>query len=285
MRPIRQVVAQNLRYKYISISEDETKLTVRTLLPVPLDTANPDVDEALFYSTASLLNRYVNLNRTLFFINAEGTFDKESRLGKRWWKPGANIQFLINTTLANQGVISVVSKHQCLPDTEERSTEWLKRIGCQGLCQLYCRSASESIIDAAKSFACDMKGKVFTNMDTSRIIGITAEDLASNYEASNCLMTHPVISVPESVRPDDVFEGALMLIRGEDGQIATECNGDWWVVEALAGYVAHRKVVVENGVGYFSARAMDLLDGDVMDFQVKDQVGHIFTTASTRIKE
>lgn len=285
MRPIRQVVAPNLRYKFVSIAEDENKLTVRLLHPVPADTANPDVDESLFYSTTSLLYRYVRLDGQLFYITAEGSFDKESRLGAKWWKPGANIEFITNTTLANQGLISVVSKHQCYPNTEERSTEWLKRLGCQGLCQIYCRSSSESVRDAAKSFACDEQGKVYTNMDTARFVAITSDYLEANHEASGFLITHPVLSVPKTVKPEATFECVLMLFRGEDGQVATECTGDWWIVESLAGYVAHRKVVVEQGVGYFTARAMDLLDGDVMDFLVKDQAGYVFCTAKTEIKE
>ena len=284
MRPIRQVIAENLRYKYLSIAEDENRAVVRILLPVPADTAHPDVDEREFFSTQSILYRYVTRDDTLFYVSAEGIFDKTSRLGRLWWKPGANIQFITNTTLANQGVISVVSKHDCVPDSGERSTEWLQRIACQGLFQLYCRSSSESIAEAAQSFASDKDGKVYTNIDTTRIRPMTAAALHADPDASRFLMTIPVLSLPARVAPFQEFEGLLTLYRGEDNRIAEECSGDWWLVDALSGYVSTRKVVVDKGIGRFRARALDLRPGEVMELRVLDQAGHVFSSASISVE-
>ena len=284
-RPIRQVIGTGLRFKYLSVTEDMNRLMVRILLPVPSETAFSPMSEEEVYSTKELLHHYVKLQDTLYFIQAEGAFDRTSRLGKLWWEAGANIEFITDTYMANQGRISVVSKHRCEPNSLERSTEWLKRVGKQGLCQIYCRTQAENIIDAAKSFATDRGGKVFTNVDTSRLIPMTTQALHDNPKASNFLITHPIIQVPDIVSPYEPFAGRITLIRGEDGQVATECNDDIWIVDAWAGYVINKKVRVKNGVGYFWARALDLEDGDTMEFEVKDLAGHVFATTQTTVKE
>lgn len=284
-RPIRQVVGTGLRFKYLSITEDLNRLMVRILVPVPSDTAFTQMGEDVFFSTQEILHHYVKLQDTLYFVQAEGVFDRTSRLGKLWWEAGANIEFITDTYMANQGRISVVSKHRCDPNTLERSTEWLKRLGKQGLCQVYCRTQSESIVEAAKSFVTDREGKIFTNVDTARLVQMTTQELKDNPKASNFLITHPIIQVPDIVSPYEPFAGRITLIRGEDGQVATECNDDIWIVDAWAGYVVNKRVRIKNGVGYFWARALDLEDGDTMALEVRDLAGHVYATTQATVKE
>lgn len=284
-RPVRVIVAKDLRFKFVSIMEDENRLAVRLLLPVPSDTAHSNISDKDFFSTKELLHQYVKQKDTLYFVQAEGVFDRTSRLGKLWWEAGANINFITDSYLSNLGHISVTSKHRCIPNSLERSNEWIKRVGKNCLCQIYCRSSSESIIDAAKSFPYTEEGMIFTNIDKNRFVPMTTEELWSNPNASSFFTTHPIIQVPTTVNPYEPFAGRITLLRGEDGQVATECTGDIWLVDSDSGYLPKKKVRVEKGIGYFWARALDLEEGDVMEFTVSNLAGHVFDRTETTVKE
>lgn len=284
-RPVRQIVGEGLCFKYLSITEDENRLMVRILVPVPNDMAHSDVSDQDFFSTKVLLHRYIKQDNVLFFVQAEGCFDRTSDLGRKWWESGANIEFITDSYLANQGIISVVSKHRCYPNSLERSTDWLRRLGKQGLCQIYCRTQNESIVNAAKSFTTDIEGRTYTNIDKKRLVIMSTDELNSNPLASSFLITHPIIQIPDFVNPYEPFAGRITLFRGEDKQVATECNGDFWMVEALSGYIPNRIVKIVNGIGYFWARALDLEDGDVMEIRVADMAGHIFNSVKAIVKD
>ena len=49
----------------------------------------------------------------------------------------------------------------------------------------------------------------------------------------------------------------------------------------MQGVVINRKVTVKEGVGYFKARAMDLQEGEIMEFTVADAAGHVFARTQT----
>lgn len=274
MRPIRQVIASNQQFKYISVTEDENRMVVRILLPLPKNT-KVTTSSSKILSTELLLGNIIELFGEWFKVVAEGCFDRTSRIGKLWWKIGANIQFITNPSLVNRGIISVVSKHDCEAHSYERSTEWLHRIGCQGIAQVYCRSSNDTIIKAAKSFATDSQGKCFTNFDTSRIVKMDSKTLHENKDASKFLVLSANLKSPETMLANSRVTCYVEMYKNCGEAIEKDCNGDALFIDTTAGYIPQRKIIMREGEGQFELFSAGLTPGEEIELQLKEHNGYI----------
>ena len=283
IRPIRLVHAKNQIYKYVSVTADESKMMVRVLTPVPKDAGNPEVSSSDILTTNPIRNRYIDLNGQLYYVNAEGCFDKNSRIGKKWWKPCANIQFIVNPLLVNQGIVEVISKRDCCAHSYERSTEWISRIGYQGIAQIYCRSVNDSVPEAAKSFAVDEEGQCFTNFDLSNIVEMSCEELHKNKDASKFLVLSFKLNLPEKIEPNKEYECSFEIYKDLGQSLEKDTDDNWFEIKSLAGYIPQRKIYVKDGIGKFKFKSLDLVPGDKVDIQLLDQTGYICTQETIEV--
>ena len=266
MRPIRHIIGKNLRYKYTSITQDDNKMCVRVLTPtVGLFEIDATSDHIL--TTESLLNRVIDLNGVLYKVSAEGIFDKNSNIGKKWWTPGSNIMFYCTPSSVSLGIVEVCQKGGLTIGTKEKSNEHGFRKGHTTFAQLFCRNAKDTITEAAKSITTDAEGILFTNIDLSYADTTTPDQVNGDINASKYLNLQYKIFAPDQVKSNQMFECELRVYKENKGILADEVEGDF-VVEAVDGYVPHQRVHVVGGVGKFKACAFLLSPGETMRIKV-----------------
>jgi hypothetical protein len=287
-RPIRCINYPLFKYRHVSITEDENRFVVRILTLLPkLDTnyqINCNSNDIL--STNILLNRVLELNGNKFKVIGEGIFDKAKRLHKLWWKPMANIQFVIDPVIFNAtGKINVISKRECSQDNGEKSPDWADRHGYTCLAQLYVRSSNDSVIDVAKSFPIHPEGSLYTNMDQSRFVNKYPEDMKDELNRSRFVGLDFNLVLPKVVKPNTLFDCFVEIYRGNTPEIATECDGDYWLVDSSAGYIPNRKIKVNKGKFSFKCSSLMLNSGDIIEIYLKDLIGHICAKHSIEVSE
>lgn len=167
MRPVRMIHLGNLRYKYLSVTQEDTKMVVRILVPVT-DTFATSGDKIL--TCEELRFKNINIENTIYQVAAEGIFDLENALHRSWWQPNANICFTVNRSFA-KGNISIIPMH-FFAAGKEKTPEWVQRNGYDVVAQLYCWSATDPITNSPASFAADNKGKIFTNIPNERFVHV-----------------------------------------------------------------------------------------------------------------
>lgn len=274
MRPVRHIIANNLRYKYTSITQDENKFCVRVLSPV-IGMFDITANSSEILSTDKLLNRVIEINSITYKVIAEGIFDKTSRIGKYWWTPGSNIMFYCTPQSISMGIVEYCQKGGLTIGTKEKSNEYGKRLGHCSLAQIFCRNSNDTIIETAKSITSDSEGFLFTNIDLSNADVVTPDQVNNNVDASKYLNIQYKLTGPKSVRPNQVFECKLEIFENNDGTPATDVDGVFYL-ETCDGYLPHTRVNVVKGVGVFKASSLLLEPGDLMRIKVgtKTFTGH-----------
>lgn len=265
MRPIRKIISERLRYKFVSITQDETRLCVRVLLPVINKHPNVSGDDVL--TTKSLYGKVFQSEQDFFQVIAEGIFDLDQHVHKYWWTPGSNIMFYVTPRSISQGIVEVCQKGGLTIGTKENSAELGHRLGQTTICQIWCRNCNDKITETAKSICIDTKGILFTNIDLSHADECTADFVNNTPGASAYLNINFQLIGPKSVTPNQIFECGVRVIEDLDAKLATDVTGDF-VVECVDGYAPHKRVHVENGVGKFQACALMLQPGETMRIKI-----------------
>lgn len=282
MRPVRFIQLDNFDYSYLSVTEDENRMVVRilTLLPKHSPVKKVNVNSQDVLTTADLLWKVVELDGAKYQVTGQGIFDKTSRLGKLWWKPNANIQFIVNPATFYTGRIEVISKREVSFDNGEKSPDWLKRQGFVGIAQVFCRSSSDRVDEASKSFTCNTIGRVYTNIESSRIKWVDS-DYMKREDRSEFLILQHNLKVPQSMPVNSTSAAYFEIYKENTGTIAEECDGDYWYVDCTGGYIPQRKIKVEKGRGQFTISSLLMTPGDVIEVKLKDHTG--FTCATNFI--
>lgn len=287
MRPIRCIKLKKFKFKYVSITEDSNRMVVRILRLLPkLDiSVNPNVSSSKLLTTEELLNSVICIEDRKFHVVGEGVFDKRNRLHSLWWKPMANIQFVINPVKFNQtGVIDVISKRDCSFDNGEKSPDWSDRNSYYCLAQIYVRSANDSLIETAKSFPMHKEGNLYTNMNTARFVYKTEKDMVDELNRSKFLGLEFNLRVPKEVPSNSVFDCEVEIFRGDTLELATECDGDFWNLDSSAGYIPKRKIKVNKGKFSFKCSSLLVNSEDEIEIYLKDLANHVCAKNTVKVK-
>ncbi len=262
-RPIRKILAENLRYQYYSITQDDKRLCVRILVPVLDFDSNPINCECIF-DTEKHVDCFINLNNQMYKIVAAGVFDLNYRVHKYWWTPGSNILFNVTPHLIANKTVEVVQKGAMTMCTKENSAEYGHRVCEQTICQIWCRNTNDKITETAKSIVCPIpNGQIFTNIDLSRADECSADFVNNTEGSSGYLNITTKMFGPASVKPNEVFNVEVRVFADLDQHLAEDVTGNF-IVEAVDGYIPHRRVHVQNGIGRFKACALMLQSGETM---------------------
>lgn len=267
MRPIRCIHLDGLKYKYISVTQDERTMCVRVLYPMVSRDNRALGNSSDILTTDSLLWQILDLNGDLFQVVAEGFFSLDNPLHKQWFKSNANICFVANAAFP-YGVISVVPQHLVANNTFEHTPDWAKREGVTVLAQLYVWSDTDTVKDCSKSFAVDNKGKLFTNFDLSNITHVSQDWMQREDRSAFLTLQHDLTCKAnvENGCIDCTFTcfnlGNIVDVQGT------------YLVECSAGYIPLREVHVENGVGQFTWYPLYLPQNATVRFVVKDVQGY-----------
>ena len=284
MRPIRFIQLDNYPYYYISVTSNENKMVVRLLQPLPKSDVMKriNISSSEILTTNSILWKVGNFNGEKYQIVGEGIFDKTSKLGKKWWKPNANIQFVVNPVTFNIGRIEVISKREVSFDNGEKSPDWLRRMGYTGIAQVFCQSSLDSVEEASKSFTCNKKGKVFTNIAPERIVFYTSKDMEREDRSEFLILQHNLI-VPKEIPSNTTTECYVEIYKENKGIPATNVNNEYLIIESSAGYIPNKKVHILNGKGKFKINSLLLSPGDTIELSLKDESNFVLTTNSIKV--
>ena len=104
---------------------------------------------------------------------------------------------------------------------------------------------------------------VTRELDLSEATVMSPEKVNKDGISSRFLQLSYLLEAPKSVAPNEKFTVKVTALDGNGAQ-ATEVNYDGYVVEAVDGYVPHRRCSLREGSGTFQAIALGLEDGEKM---------------------
>lgn len=240
MRPVRLIKCDHLKYKYISVTQNETRMVVRVLLPVSENSYA--LNGQLILSTESLKWKTLYVNGQYFQVVGEGIFDLNNPLHKSWYQANANICFCVNPAFA-QGNLAIIPMHLYATDGE-KCPEWASRNGYEVIAQLYPWSESDPITECPCSFAVDVKGKCYTNISESRFRTVDLNWMQRE-DRSDFLLLHYTLTA-EKKEKHILF---TLTCCDNDGNVAP-ISGTYRA-ECTMGYLPVQEFKVFEGKGHF----------------------------------
>lgn len=279
LRPRRRIVSNDFPYKVTNYSADKTRLVMRVLEPVStLDEAErkrvlalPSNSIELLHSTLELAtpNSAVNCRKVNFsfdidgeryFIFLEGAFDKETSPIRTSFEPMGNIQFCVRRT---EGIVRILDAQKESFISRFASAYQAQSQGYMTLGQVFCRDKRDFVNECAMSFATHPHGKIITKLriDEEKT---SADYVNGHLGASRYLNIIPRMTAPDHCKPNELITINVQFYQGNTENKINGVNWDGLIVEAVDGYVPHRRVKIRDGKGSFKVRALDLEDGDIM---------------------
>lgn len=253
---IRKVITDSSRYKYYTITENETQFVVRVLCPtlyLNTDVTIYKLDDIL--STKSMLGKTIGVNDG-YDVIAEGIFDKET-MG-HLWKAGSTITFYVTPQSIARGVVEVVNIDGFLGLTGETETEYHARLGNTVIAKLYCSDSKATIPEMDKQILVDTMGALFTNIDTSNSTDTNEYDVNFGLNIG--------LYLPKEIKANSECE-----IKVGSKINDHPLNGCLYV-NTSARYIPNRMVKLTNGVGSFKLNTNGLTIGEVVELCVGSKV-------------
>lgn len=264
MRYARLIHLDHLKYKYISITQTDTKMVARILMPVENDRASDDGQRVL--TCDKLLWNVLNINNQKYQVIGEGIFDLEDPLHKSWYQPNANICFVVNRAFG-RGKIAVIPMHLYAAG-KEKTPEWADRNGYEVIAQLYCWSATDRITECPCSFAVDDEGEVFTNIDSQRMRHVDRAWMQRE-DRSAFLALH--YELKASVKENLVAFNFTVM---DDNSEIQDTNG-FYYVKCSAGYLPQNRIQVIHGKAQFAWVPLMLQNKDDISIEVYDSQNYL----------
>lgn len=271
MRPVRLIKCDHLKYKYISVTQDEMRMTVRILFPVERDRYALSGEKIL--STESLKWETLFINGQNFQVIGEGIFDLNYPLHRSWYQPNANICFCVNPAFA-QGNIAIIPMHLYATDGE-KCPDWAKRNGYEVIAQLYPWSETDPITETPCSFAVDVRGKCYTNIPESRFRMVDLEWMKREYRSDFLLLHH-------QLKAEKKKDHILFTLTCHDDQGNPVPVSGTYKVEASVGYLPIREIKVLDGKAQFCWIPLMIPQNTKAIIRVRDAQN--FTCASQLLK-
>lgn len=263
---IRKVITQSSRYKYFSITADESKFVVRVLCPsLMLENVTKHIEDLL--STTPLLGFTVGLENSVYDVVAEGIFDKT--INTKQWKAGNTISFFVTPNSIARGTVEVVNLDGELAQYNETETEYHHRNGNCVIAKLYCADSSSSILEADKQILVDTTGFLFTNLDLSNSTDCDVFDYQFGLGIS--------LYLPTEFKPNTEY-----TIKVSSAINTSKLNGCLYM-DATGGILPNKMVKLVDGIGEFTFSTNGLKVGDVVDLSIGSRLNPYHLTATLNI--
>lgn len=275
MRPIRVIPWRDCVYDLLHVQQDKNRFAVRLLvkadeglmaettkiLPIAdLETTDTVASRIVDECVEMSLERQYLYKGNRYYIMAECVFDKRDPQWKRTWAPNANIIFSLS--MRGDRIFRCHEKGLATALTKWRSNFYMADQALLVPAQIFCRSPSDSVDIVCKSLTAK-PNCILGNIDLSEATVMSPETVDKDGQSSKFLQLSYLLSAPASVKPDQKFKVTVTALDGY-GNPTTDVNYDGFVVEAVDGYVPHRRCTLTNGVGTFDAIALGLEDGEAM---------------------
>ena len=275
MRPIRVIPWNDFPFDYVHLYQDENCFAVRLLQisneslrmeeteDLPISTLNTSeilasqsINECLALATSK---QYI-YNENRYYIAAECIFDKRDPQWVRTWAPNANIIFALSTR--GDKIFRCYEKGLATALSKWRTNFYAQDQRLIIPAQLFCRSPDDRVDVVCKSITA-RPNSILGNVDLSEATVMSPEKVNKDGISSRFLQLSYLLEAPKSVAPNEKFTVKVTALDGNGAQ-ATEVNYDGYVVEAVDGYVPHRRCSLREGSGTFQAIALGLEDGEKM---------------------
>lgn len=96
----------------------------------------------------------------------------------------------------------------------------------------------------------------------------TAEEVMKGGQSKWLNLAYSLTSKTGSVTPWGGVEFEFQVLDGKTRELATDVTWDGFVIEAVDGYVPHKRLSVVNGVGRFKGMALGLVPGESMRVKI-----------------
>ena len=275
MRPIRIIPWDECPYDYLHLQQDENRFVVRLLTKAGKEYQAPDTKIypiTALDTTKEVASRYLDecvdigwerqylYKNQRYYVMAECVFDKREPQWKRTWAPNANIIFSI--AMRGDKIFRCHEKGLATTLTKWRTNFYMVDQDLLVPAQLFCRSPSDPVNVVCKSLTAK-PNCILGNVDLSEAVVQTPDTVDKDGKSSKFLQLAYQLSAPATVKPDQKFKVTVTALDGY-GKPTTDVTYDGFVIEAVDGYVPHRRCTLTNGVGSFDAIALGLEDGEEM---------------------
>lgn len=206
-------------------------------------------------------NTLIKIDKKFYYICCEYIFDKNDERWKRSQVPSSNIIFTIS--LFGDKTLRCHEKGLLTVATRWRSNFYCKNEGFIVPFQMYIRTPDDTVETVCKSFT-GRPDCIISNISMKDAIIQTPEYIRDNPKASKFLMVKYVIEAPETVAPDETFTVKVVALDGYTSVLCEDLNWDGFEIEAVDGYVPHKRLSMKGGIGTFKAKALCLEDGETM---------------------
>lgn len=95
-----------------------------------------------------------------------------------------------------------------------------------------------------------------------------AEDVMKGGQSKWLNLAYSLDAQNRSVTPNGTIELTFLVLDGLTGEVATDVTWDGFVIDAVDGYVPHKRLSVVKGVGTFKAMAWGLASGETMRIKI-----------------
>lgn len=229
-----------LRYKYVSVSADETKITARILMPIV--EGNVDCHREALLSTDPLLGKYIAIGKgdtcQMYAVVAEHIFDRTKGCGEQWWKLGESVDFVYDTVSVNKGIVQSLPLSLLSNLSQETKYEYCARRGLEILASVRCNS--DKVCECDVVIMADERGIVFSNLTNENTVVIPKnqfEPAGSNFKV--------LIEGSSLVTSNSTHQYILSIVDCENN-IVEQYNEEIYI-ETDAGYLPKTKVRMNNG--------------------------------------
>lgn len=275
MRPIRFIPWNEAPYDKLFLFQDENRLAVRLLKETTKEACKPTVEvlkKTTLDTTKVLASKHIDeceqmaldkiyeIQDKHYYILAECVFDKREPQWEKTWAPNANIIFAL--AMRGDKTLRCYEKGIATALTKWRSNYYMKEHGLIIPAQMFCRSPEDRVDVVCKSITAK-DGCVLGNVDLSNATIMSPETVNKDRKNSKFLQLGYRLTAPSTVKPNEKFIIKVQALDGY-GNPTTDVNYDGFVIEAVDGYVPHRRCELRNGKGEFDAIALGLDDGETM---------------------
>ena len=279
MPHFRHVISENPLIPVMALAIDETRAVLRFLSEREEDmdmlteapVAELSTTAQLSYPQTRRLNgKFYTIEGKEYVIMAEGILDKTNSMYSKDWVPGAHFVFHFDPArgffIDSKGTLTYFNKRN--------TADLIRYEGGLWLFDLWVRNPDAPLTECSRS--------ITTGADTILITNV--EDLGEEWTAENVMtgktsrwlnLDYELTPSSETVAPDGWIDFILKLKDGKTGELADDVTWDGYIVEAVDGYVPHKRVSVVNGIGHFRACALGLQNGEAM----RVKINHRFYTS------
>jgi len=166
--------------------------------------------------------------------------------------------------------------------TKCSTADLIRTLGGLWYFDIWVRNQDAPLTECARSITTAEGTLLITNL---KDLGETwsAEDVMRGGQSKWLNLAYDLIPRANEIAPDESVEYLFRVLDGKTGEVATDVTWDGFEIEAVDGYVPHRRLFVVNGLGRFTGYALHLDRGDTMRVKIKRRYQTSVAEATVKI--